>query len=604
MFTEDTLNDIRSRADIVETVSDYVQLKKSGQGYVGLCPFHNEKTPSFHVQALKQCFHCFGCHKGGNIFTFISAIEGLNFPETVKRLAKKVGVEIVEADRATYVNRTVAKPDAKLAEALEWAAKYFNFLLTQNKNYDFAATYLKTRGVTEKTIEKFNLGVSPKGWTTLQDLMLKRGFTFEELVRAGLVIPKENSPTQGYDRFRQRLMFPITDTEGKVIGFGARLLTDEDNQPKYINSPESPLFSKRKQLYGIYESQRGIRVTGEAVIVEGYMDVVGLFQSGVTNAVATMGTALTEDHCFQLKTMTQRVVTVFDPDAGGQEAWRRSVHLFMSIGLFAKDLSLPEGQDPDEFVLASGPEAFQKLCEKAPRQITKLLKEIASKGPLSEQERAKCLQELTPILVASRKLTDRAMLWDDIALVLNVSLEALKELSETAAAQSRVRAPEKTPGNSTAIKIQLRPKKVAIKGLDALDLEFFQTAILNTGEFLKLPKDIWEGTLREENIETWLQKLYNSGAAGLPEGSSDAVLQEIVQQETDVKILETATAKLTGAPPATSPSSLKMLIERIGLRKKENTIRALSAQVRLTQRLGDQEEQLRLLEKLKQLRSQ
>lgn len=393
MFSENTLNSIRERMSIVELVGEYVQLKKSGQGYMGLCPFHNEKTPSFHVHAVKQCFHCFGCHKGGNIFTFLSAIEGLSFPDSVQRLAKRTGVTI----ETTQYRRDAPKPEPlneRLLSAQEWAAKYFHYLLTEVPEFRPTQDYLKSRGLTEKTIKKFRIGVAPKGWNTLLTLMQNRKFSFPELVQSGLVIQKEGT-THGYDRFRERLMFPITDAEGNVIGFGARQLKDEPNQPKYINSPESPLFSKRKTLYGLFENQRGIRLKGEAVIVEGYMDVVGLYERGVENAVATMGTALTEEHAFQLKALTRRVVTVFDPDSAGSDAWHRSVHLFMTCGLFAKDLSLPDGKDPDEFIVAEGAEKFYKLCEKSPRQITKLLKEIAEKGPLSEEESAKLLSDST-----------------------------------------------------------------------------------------------------------------------------------------------------------------------------------------------------------------
>ena len=475
---------------IVELVGEYVQLKKAGQGYLGLCPFHKEKSPSFHVHPIRQCFKCFGCQKGGNIFTFLSAMEGLSFPECVQRLAKRTGVTLEET--SSYRREQPKEEDAaqkQLLAANEWAAKYFHYLLMEVPEYKYARDYLVSRGLTEKTIKKFRLGVSPKGWSTLMTLMLKRNFTFQELVQAGLVIQKDNPPNtgsapHGYDRFRQRIMFPIASIEGAIIGFGARLLGEEENQPKYINSPESPLFSKRRVLYGLFENQRGIRVRGETVIVEGYMDVIGLHQGGIENSVATMGTAMTEEHCYQLKALTRRVVTVFDPDRAGIEAWHRSVHLFLASGIFAKDLSLPEGKDPDEFVLTEGAEKFHQLCEKAPRQITKLLKEIAGKGSLSEEESGRLLSELTPILVASRRLPDRAMLWDDISLVLKVSLAGLKEMAEGAA--SRMPQPETPKKGTGSPKISLKPPK---KNISPIDIEFFQACVQWPEEFIKLPKD-------------------------------------------------------------------------------------------------------------------
>lgn len=309
-----------------------------------------------------------------------------------------------------------------------------------------ARAYLIERGLTEHSINKFKLGLAPAGWHTLSELMQKRGFSMSELEQAGLVIPKSSGKGY-YDRFRERLMFPIRDPKGHTIGFGARILTTEKDQPKYLNSPESTLFNKRLQLYGLYENQREIRLRGEAILVEGYMDVVGLFEKGVTNAVATMGTALTEEHCRSLRAHTKKVVTVFDPDAAGKDAWHRSVDIFMRAGMFAKDLELPDGLDPDEFVQQYSAEEFYKRCEAAPRQVTKLLREIATQGALSEEQRAHWLERLTPVLIASRRLPDRALIWDSLALVLNVSVEMLKELSQEGRRSGRLPQPPRRKPN-------------------------------------------------------------------------------------------------------------------------------------------------------------
>ncbi len=597
LFTEGTLNEIRNRMNIVELISEYIELKKSGQGYMGLCPFHGEKTPSFHVHPIKQCFHCFGCHKGGNIFTFLSAIEGLNFPDSVKRLAKRTGVEIV--DEKTYRKETVKAvqvAELRTLEAIEWAAKYFNYLLTEKAEFRPALDYLKGRGITEKTIERFKLGVAPKGWNTLMDLMAKRGFTFNELVQAGLVIPKEGQPNQGYDRFRYRLMFPIHDPEGHAIGFGARQLDNDENQPKYINSPESPHFPKRRILYGLFENQRGIRLKGEGLIVEGYMDVIGLHQAGVQNAVATMGTALTEDHCIQLKSYTRRVVTVFDPDSAGADAWHRSVHIFLNAGIFAKDLSLPDGQDPDEFVLKEGAEAFYKLSDKAPRQVTKLLKEIASKGALSEEESAMVLSDLSPILIASRRLPDRAMLWDDISLVLKVSVPALKELSEATTRPSLAPEPAKKPGTISWPK---RKESGPPPMPDPVGWQFFQASLESKGEFQKTPADQWKGGVKDARLQKWLEKLH---VTTTPE-SWDTVLEEILAEENDPRLQAVVSAGLMDGPKKDNPATFQAILERVRGRKKELEIEARSAQVRLSPRVGDVRVGRRLLARLSGLRS-
>ncbi len=597
MISEHTLNQIRDRLNLVDIVGEYVELKKSGQGFTGLCPFHNEKTPSFHVHPLKQVFKCFGCQKGGNLFTFYSAVNALPFPEAVTELAKRAGVELEKEEVHRKDKAPVNVANKRLTEVNEWAAKYFHFLLTEHKDYEFAREYLKGRGITEKTTAAFQIGVAPKGWSTLRDLMIKRNFTFAELVSSGLIIPREKQPNDGYDRFRERLMFPIRDIEGDVVGFGGRLLTEEENQPKYLNTSESPLFSKRRILYGLHQNARSIRMREEALIVEGYMDVVGLHQAGVNNAVATMGTALTEEHCQQLKSLTRHVVTIFDPDKAGVDAWHRSVHTLMGAGMFAKDLSLPDGQDPDEYVLKHGADSFHELCAKAPRQVNKLLMEIAQRGSLTAEASAKALEELTPLLVASRRLPDRAQLWDDISLVLKVSMEALKEMAESAYRSSRPReaAPVKSaaPVSRGKITIPVRAPKP-----HPLDLELYQAAIHWPDLFREIPPTEWNDVVKDGRLKQWLERLQATD-------NFDQELELLVQTEASPYLLEPASAKLMGqSAPDKGEAMIAALRARLTVVRKKREITALTTQVKLGQRLGNEEEQLKLLERLRELRSQ
>jgi DNA primase len=596
VFSEATIEEIRSRVDLVELIGEYVELKKSGTSYKGLCPFHGEKTPSFHVQPLKQIFHCFGCHKGGNCFTFLTGVEGINFPEAVKKLAARVGVIIEEETKTSSPIRRETAPTPKeerIYAALEWAAKYFNYLLLEVSENESTREYCKTRGLSEKTIQKFRMGVSPKGWNTLMTVMFKKGFTFSELVEAGLVIPKEGKPNEGYDRFRNRLMFPINNRDGKVVGFGARLLVDEENQPKYLNSPESVLFSKRKILYGLHENQRNIRLRGEAVIVEGYMDVVGLSEKGVNNAIATMGTALTEEHCNELKGMTQKVVTVFDPDSAGKDAWHRSVHIFMSNRIFARDLSLPSNLDPDEFVHQEGAEAFYELCKTAPRQITKYLKEIASQGNLSEEESAKQLNNLVPILIASRNLPDRATLWDDICLVFKISREALKELADSS---MKTRTPQPRP----ALKVGTRPAIKNEAKPTTLDAEFFKACIRWPERFLETQVSDWENAIKHSEIKHWLTQL--SQTKTIQEFESQ--LETLINSNPSSPLLALATEQLFDeSAQGTGEKLFTAILDRVRRLTDEAAIKSLTVQIKLAQRMGDETEVLRLLEKLKELRT-
>lgn len=599
-YSDNTLEDIRSRIDIVDLIGQFVQLKKSGQGFMGLCPFHKEKSGSFHVHPLKQVYKCFGCQKGGNVFTFLMQYDGITFPEAVQRLAKKAGVELKEEKTFTQKNTTANDTShERLYEALELAAKFFQYLLTEKKEYQGALNYIQSRGITKKTIETFRIGVSPTGWSGFLEVAVKRGFQLQELIAAGLVVEKEGGKA-GYDRFRYRLMFPITNKEGRVIGFGARILDEQnDQQPKYINSIESAVFSKRKNLYGLYENSRGIRVKNEAVVVEGYMDVVGLYEAGVTNAVATMGTALTEEHLRELKNLSKNIVTVFDPDQAGVDAWHRSVHLCLEAGFFAKDLSLPDGKDPDEFAIAEGADVFYDLCAGAPRQVTKYLKEIAQKGQLNSQEIAKHLEALTPILIATRKSPDRATLWDDISMVLKVSQQSLKEIAQQAAEKKTSLQPQRSVVQRPTTATRPVDKKPPASSI--LDHEFLFACIRWPEQFLKLPTEEWQGVLKEEKMEEWLLEM--SRATSVDE--LELTLEKLIHQSPDSQLSSTAMSALfeEGNAVIKSGPNFAAVLERIRKRKKEFEIKALTTQVKLTQRMGDADEQLRLLEKLRALKS-
>lgn len=602
MFSDSTLNEIRSRCDIVDVIGRYVSLKKSGQGYQGICPFHSEKTPSFHVHPSKQVYRCFGsCAKGGNVFTFIMEHDGLSFPEAVRKLASEAGVRIEET--SNFVRQTpkpVSESHTRASRALELAAKYFHHLLTQNKEYAFALKYLETRGLTKKSIEKFRLGVSPAGWNTLIQVMTKRGFKWDDLLQAGLVVPKEDSKYQGYDRFRERLMFPITDKNGNVVGFGARALKEGD-EPKYLNSPDTSFFNKSKILYGLFENQRDIRLKREALVVEGYMDVVGLYEAGVTNAVAPMGTALTTEHCREIKNLSQKVVTVFDPDKAGISAWHRSMPIFLETGLFAKDVTLPGGLDPDEFVKKSGPEKFYDLCDKAPQQVTKYLKEIADKGILGEKDRERYLQELIPILNASRRLPDKgAVLWDDVSRLLGISFEAIKKLVQDSPIRNSVAAPVPAPIRNQ-VRVAAQPKKLRQKKFP-LDWGFFKEALKNPDSFFNFPKENWVGFIKDPELEALLVRLWETRS------SSKLIenLEELAKSQTCPELLDAFSEALlrdVGAPSNPEPIFFTEVAKRISERRQKAQIHGLANQVRMSQRLGDADEQIKLLEELRKVKA-
>ncbi|HEY73791.1 MAG TPA: DNA primase, partial [Thermoflexia bacterium] len=316
------VDEIKERLDIVEVISSYTPLKKSGRNYKALCPFHSEKTPSFVVFPESQHWHCFGaCAEGGDLFSFVMKHEGWDFRTALEELARRAGVELRPRTPAQVKEEEEAD---RLRELLTTAARYYNHLLQHASEAKAARAYIARRSLDDETVERFRLGYSLPGWNRSRDYLTEQGYTIEELVKAGLLVRKETGST--YDRFRERLMIPIRDAQGRVIGFGARTL-DPEGVPKYLNSPQTPLFDKSRTLFGLDLARKTIRRKDQVVIVEGYMDVMQAQQAGFANVVAQMGTALTEPQLRQLQRYTKRLVLALDPDAAGVQATLRGVEV-------------------------------------------------------------------------------------------------------------------------------------------------------------------------------------------------------------------------------------------------------------------------------------
>ena len=353
MKDERLLEELKTRLDIVDVISDYVELKRAGQNYKGLCPFHSEKTPSFMVSPDKQIFHCFGCGVGGNVIHFMMKYENLSFPESLRFLAKKAGIDLKEY-------RLQSGDDGlreKLLEMHAVAAQVFAENLKKSKT---ASSYLTNRGLTEKTIQSFSLGYAVKDWHHLSNYLKEKGFPRAAILQSGIV----SSGDKGiYDTFRDRIMFPIVDLQGGIIAFGGRVM--DESQPKYLNSPDTPLFKKGETLYGLAHAKDGVRKKGYAVIVEGYFDVIVCHQYGFTNATAPLGTALTPGHLQRLKRFTKKAVLVFDGDEAGKAAAKRSIPILLEQGFTSKILLLPPDDDPDSFLRDNGEKRFADLVSGA-----------------------------------------------------------------------------------------------------------------------------------------------------------------------------------------------------------------------------------------------
>jgi DNA primase len=360
MSNESAVEEIKNRIDIVELVSDYVALKRAGQNFKGLCPFHPEKTPSFMVSSPKQIFHCFGCGAGGDIFGFIMKYENLTFPEALELLAKRAGVELKPRKPGERGLKDTIK-----AVNLEVQA-YFKKSLSASKH---ATEYLKKRGINQEALGAFGLGFAPDSWHALSEHLKRKGFKEPAIQKAGLTATGQKGP---YDIFRGRVTFPILDMHGDVIAFGGRVMGK--GEPKYLNSPDTPVFHKRNALYALYQAKDAMREAGEAVVAEGYLDAIMCHQHGIKNVVAPLGTALTPEHVRILKRYASSVVLVFDGDAAGVAAAKRSIELMLSEGTGVRVLLLPEGEDPDSILNKKGAEHFREILSQALSPVDFMLK--------------------------------------------------------------------------------------------------------------------------------------------------------------------------------------------------------------------------------------
>ncbi|PIX23449.1 MAG: DNA primase [Deltaproteobacteria bacterium CG_4_8_14_3_um_filter_43_13] len=400
---DDKLEEIKDRVSIVEVISDYVSLKKAGKNYKGLCPFHSEKTPSFMVNEEKQIFHCFGCNTGGNVFNFLMKMDRLSFPEAARGLARRYGIDlpkikISEADKEENLKREW------LFELNELAASYYHNLLINEKEGKEAREYLRQRGIGNDVIIDHRVGYAQNSWDGLLKFLLKKGVPLSRVSEVGLIIPKK---AQGfYDRFRGRMIFPIININGKVIGFGGRVL--DNTLPKYLNSPESSIYNKSNSLYGLKVAKDFIRSEDKVIVVEGYFDLLSLNQYGIKNVAATLGTSLTTGHIRILRRYTNNIITVFDADEAGEKAAARSLDILLKHGASPKIAVLPSGFDPDSFVKKVGEEGFKEIIAGSMPLIEFAINEVIKRHDASSVEgKVKIIEDVTPILAKIENKIER-----------------------------------------------------------------------------------------------------------------------------------------------------------------------------------------------------
>ncbi len=375
------IDEVRNAIDIVDLIGRSVALKKRGKNYVGLCPFHNEKTPSFNVSADRQMYHCFGCGVGGNVFTFVMETEKISFPEAVRSLAEKAGITLPQA---TGEEEAIASEQEQLYEICREAGLYYHQCLAEGAEGKFALEYLRGRGMTDETIRTFGLGYAPKAWDALVKHASDKSIPEDLLVKAGLARRREDGSL--FDYFRGRAMFPIFSATGRVVGFGARKLFEDDALGKYINSPETPIYSKSRILYGLSQSKDAIRENDRVILVEGYLDLLSVYQAGLRNVVASSGTALTGDQIRLVSRYTRNITMVYDADSAGAKASLRGVDLLLENDLDVRIAALPAGDDPDSFVRAHDGGAFLELVDHALSFVDFIAAEHERLGLLSTPE--------------------------------------------------------------------------------------------------------------------------------------------------------------------------------------------------------------------------
>lgn len=547
----DFFQEIKEKNDIVSVISEYVSLKRSGRSLLGLCPFHNEKTASFNVNQDKQFFYCFGCGAGGDVFSFIMKIENLEFIDAAKRLAERAGIAWPELSQDSETDQ---EKDSYY-KINQLAAALFSQFLFKTEFGKKARQYLTKRGINVELWKKFNLGYAPSGWHNLTDVIRKKGLPLQHAEALGLIAMGENGY---YDRFRDRIIFPITNSQGKIVGFGGRIL--EQGEPKYLNSPENVLFHKGRFLYGLSCAKDSIRRTKRAIIVEGYMDVIQAHQGGFTQTVASLGTSLTREQAKLIKRFTSEVILGYDADTAGQNATLRGMEILEQSGLTVRVLNLPAGFDPDSFIKEKGAAVFEQILENAPGLIEFKISSILNKYDLNSfQGKSQAVEEIIPCLFAIESSVAREHYIRQITRKTGFSENAIQSELEKYRKQNREKTPYLDRKSETSYTNQINSKaidntmEVRLNQLSPLqkaifeaEKELLQSALQEYDKLKRIKEElkpeefsfeIWRNLFSEikeksfltDNIETILNEL----------GSSERETAASLVAEREVKNLTT-----------------------------------------------------------------
>jgi DNA primase len=515
---EETIEAIRSRVDVVDLVGRYVALKPAGRSFKGLCPFHSEKTPSFQVNPQLGIFHCFGCQAGGNVFAFLMRHDNLTFPEAVRALGRQCGIEVPEGDEGGEG----AGQGRRLREACNVAARLYREALRSPAG-TAARDYLARRGLDAEACARFGLGFAPDGWDTLARGLAAARVPADLAARAGLLAEGRNGGH--YDRLRGRVIFPIHDVRGDAIAFGGRALPDANGrtpEPKYLNSPESPLFRKREAFYGMPHALEAIRRMGRAIVVEGYFDRIALVRAGLEEALATCGTALTEDHARQLRRRTGCVVLLFDGDPAGARAVERSLALLLPEGLRVRAAELPAGEDPDTYLERHGPEALRRLVDEATPALEGVIRRAVARGCATAWEKADAVAAVVPLLGLLGDPVERGETGRQLAFAVGVPVEEV----EAALRRERRRGQEdEDPAPAHPERLAEEPEARTARRLARLLIDHPALAgLADTGELAGLVPPPWDVVLPT------LVEAFARPGAGVAEGGRGADVASLAER--------------------------------------------------------------------------
>ncbi|HYR76856.1 MAG TPA: DNA primase [Pyrinomonadaceae bacterium] len=588
-FPQTFIDDLRRQADIVRIVQDYVTLKKAGANWVAPCPFHKETKPSFSVSPAKEMFFCFGCHKGGSVFTFVMEIERVTFPEAIRIVAEKSGMPLPKmVDDSRFEARL--RDSDQVIELNHWALVWWEDQL-KSKSGRGAREYLKDRGITEETIKTFRLGFAPDSWEALSTHLRQKGATQEQLEKSGLVVKKDEGGS--YDRFRGRLIFPVFDAQGKPIAFGGRTLEPE-GEPKYLNSPETPAYTKGRHLFGLNLTRDEIRRNGFAILVEGYLDLIIPYQFGVGNVVASLGTALTPEQVKLIGRFARKVVVNYDGDRAGVQAAKRAIETILAEDLEVKVLVLPDNADPDDFIRKYGVTEYQKRRGEAQPHIQFVIDQaVRDRNLHSPSDKAAAVEETLPFVRAVRSRIQKREYFDIAMDALRVQPDQRRELwqrirsgasTDAAAVQEMVKrssASRPTVAEEKLLDILLaneEMRRIVLPRLEVTDYEDLAT----TPIFRALVKLDGEGC--EINFDSMSQETAGDTVAA-------ELLPRLIMNETTESFDESMT---------TADSCL----DALRLMKIDRRIDELSSEVAEAERAGEAERRDRLALELLQLAKQ